>query len=311
MGELSQTASVDSSDYEKHLPSNAEFTSAFGRQSDLLYARYLMPKYWDGGLRPATNDHILSFGLSGAIKGEQKYNSDKWRAFVWGKTDCMIAQAQENSRDVRWHSISDDDIDVCYLHLSPKLLEQVAVKAADRQPALMELPHRTCFKDPFLFQLGMAIKDEVEQGGLFGDIYIETASNLLAVHLLKHYCSVSFNIREYGFVKGSKSLNIVFDYIQCHLDQDISLKVLAGLVNMSEYHFARKFKEAVGQPPHQYIMAQRISKAKELLAGTDMPIHLVAMEVGYQNSHFTKMFKRVVGVTPNMFKKDAGKAVLI
>jgi AraC family transcriptional regulator len=105
-------------------------------------------------------------------------------------------------------------------------------------------------------------------------------------------------------VLSKHKLRAVIEYIHEHLDADLSLDHLAAVAHVSPYHFARLFKNSTGLPPHQYVIACRIERAKELLRQRDrLPIAEVATEVGFAHqSHFTRHFKRLVGVTPRRFR---------
>lgn len=83
------------------------------------------------------------------------------------------------------------------------------------------------------------------------------------------------------------------------------LAELARLVNLSQYHFCRAFKEATGLPPHQYQVVLRMERAKELLATTRLSILEVSTAVGYADqSHFGAVFRRHVGATPSRFRRE-------
>jgi len=72
---------------------------------------------------------------------------------------------------------------------------------------------------------------------------------------------------------------------------------------MSPFHFARMFKLATGLAPHAYITRQRMGRARDLLATTDLPLLEVAARVGYQTqAHFTGVFHRYVGTTPRVYR---------
>jgi AraC family transcriptional regulator len=103
---------------------------------------------------------------------------------------------------------------------------------------------------------------------------------------------------------SARRLEAVLGYIGEHLHAALTLRDLAAVVHLSPYHFARRFKESTGLPPHRYIIARRIERAKHLLRGGDeLSLAQVAARVGFwDQGHFTRHFKRLVGVTPRRFR---------
>ena len=82
---------------------------------------------------------------------------------------------------------------------------------------------------------------------------------------------------------------------------------LAAAAHLSAYHFARQFKAATGLPPHQYVIARRVERAKQLLqTESDFTLAEVAASAGFSDqSQFSRHFKRIVGVTPGQFQTPA------
>jgi AraC family transcriptional regulator len=72
---------------------------------------------------------------------------------------------------------------------------------------------------------------------------------------------------------------------------------------MSVFHFAKAFKQATGQAPHQYLTARRLLQARALLHDKRLPIAQVAGLVGLSHSHFTVVFRRLMGMTPRKFRE--------
>ena len=103
---------------------------------------------------------------------------------------------------------------------------------------------------------------------------------------------------------SARRLEAILGYIGEHLHAALTLRDLAAVVHLSPYHFARRFKESIGLPPHRYIIARRIERAKQLLRGGDeLSLAQVAARVGFwDQGHFTRHFKRLVGVTPKRFR---------
>jgi AraC family transcriptional regulator len=92
-------------------------------------------------------------------------------------------------------------------------------------------------------------------------------------------------------------------YMRDHLADDIALADLAREAAMSEFHFARAFKAALGASPLQQLIAERIDAAKVLLTTTRLPVAEIAHRVGYEDvSRFGQHFKRATGATPAAFR---------
>jgi AraC family transcriptional regulator len=99
-------------------------------------------------------------------------------------------------------------------------------------------------------------------------------------------------------------------YVEDHLDASPTLEQMAALVHLSVYHFARQFRRATGLPPHQYVIARRVERAKQLLqAKTCLSLAEVAAHAGFSDqSQFSHHFKCLVGVTPGQFRTPARNA---
>ena len=77
---------------------------------------------------------------------------------------------------------------------------------------------------------------------------------------------------------------------------------------MSPHHFARSFKAATGLSPHQYVIQQRVQRAKTLLSGTDLTVAEVAMAVGFSNSsHLAHHVRRLLDVTPGALRREGAR----
>jgi AraC-like DNA-binding protein len=91
-------------------------------------------------------------------------------------------------------------------------------------------------------------------------------------------------------------------YLLENVTHNISLEELSAHVNLSPYHFLRRFRATFGMPPHTYRLQQRIHLAKRMLAD-GVPIVQVALDTGFTDqSHFTRRFKTFVGTTPRQYQ---------
>ena len=99
-------------------------------------------------------------------------------------------------------------------------------------------------------------------------------------------------------------LKRVMDYIDAHLDEPITLADLGAAAKLTRMHFAAQFRATTGLRPHEYLLRQRIERAKSMLLDEDLAIVEVALAVGFQTqAHFTTIFGRFVGETPYQWRR--------
>jgi transcriptional regulator of acetoin/glycerol metabolism/AraC-like DNA-binding protein len=97
------------------------------------------------------------------------------------------------------------------------------------------------------------------------------------------------------------SIRRVRDYIDSHLNENITIETLATTVGLSVYHFARAFKHSIGMPPHEFILRRRVERANQMLHRTVLPLSEIAAAVGFSDqSHFARHFRRQTGMTPSV-----------
>lgn len=88
------------------------------------------------------------------------------------------------------------------------------------------------------------------------------------------------------------------------MGDDLCLDELAGVANMSPYHFNRTFRRMTGIPPSQFLSALRLEEAKRLLLVTDRPVTEICFQVGYGSlGTFTTRFRQLVGLAPGQFRQ--------
>jgi AraC family transcriptional regulator len=185
------------------------------------------------------------------------------------------------------------------LSLPPTLTRKTALQDTDYDPSNLEFMPRVGHADPLVHAIGQAVLSELQTSGLFGALYLESLFRTLAVHLLRNHAVFATTPAPVNGKLPAAALHRVRDYVQEHLDEEITLEALAALVHLSPYHFARKFKAATGLPPYQYVLQCRVSQAKTLLMAGKHSIHEVAQAVGFTSqSHLTRHIKNAFGLTP-------------
>jgi transcriptional regulator GlxA family with amidase domain len=88
------------------------------------------------------------------------------------------------------------------------------------------------------------------------------------------------------------------------LARDTSLSELAALCGLSRSYFIRAFKQVTGMPPHRWLLAQRVKRAKELLRGSNLPIVEIAAACGFADqSHLTRVFSKALAISPAAWRR--------
>jgi AraC family transcriptional regulator len=99
----------------------------------------------------------------------------------------------------------------------------------------------------------------------------------------------------------------VLEYIEANLEGDLSIERMAAIACLSRFHFARSFRQAVGQSPHRYVSAKRLERAKALLMHGDRPLVDIALSLSFSSqANFTRAFTQATGQAPGQFRQRFG-----
>ena len=131
---------------------------------------------------------------------------------------------------------------------------------------------------------------------------LERESRLLwtLAHLIARHADTSHEVSSVG--SEPVYVRRVRTYMVEHFAENVTLEQLAALVNLSPFHLLRVFRNAVGLPPHAYLLQVRVEQAKKLLR-TEVSLADGAAQIGFADqSHLTRQFKRIVGVTPGQYR---------
>ena len=193
-----------------------------------------------------------------------------------------------------------------WVGLEAGLVARVAAEAFDLDPARLTVPPLDGLDLPQFRVPMLAVGDELTAGA-GGPLAAESLANVLAVRVIRHVLTPRQPARRRAGTLPRARLRAVVEYIEEHLDAGPTLEQLAAVARLSAYHFARQFKAATGLPPHQYVIARRVERAKQILqTGSDFSLAEVAAHVGFSDqSHLSHHFKRLTGVTPGQFRTPA------
>ena len=119
-------------------------------------------------------------------------------------------------------------------------------------------------------------------------------------------------LEKHGTAVSNRLLSNVIDYIDTHLDGDLSLTRLAQVGGFNASYLSRLFKQITGQGPSEYILRKRLDLAKKLLAETNIKIQDIAAKAGYLSAHsFTRTFRAETGFSPTDWRNSAQKSSFV
>ncbi|NJL38587.1 MAG: helix-turn-helix transcriptional regulator [Leptolyngbyaceae cyanobacterium SM1_4_3] len=247
---------------------------------------------------PALSDHWLNLHLGQPAPLIQK-RDDRRHESILRKGDTIFVPAGQPSYWHRGEGVICSPLHIC---LKPELIEQGA-EASEMDAKQLNFVSRFGQQDLNLQHIAMLLLAEVRSGGVMGRLYVESLTQVLVIHLLRHYSEVAQIITPQNRGLTRAQLQQAIDYIHTHLNRDLSLAELASVINISPTYFASLFKQAIGISPHQYVIQQRVERAKLMLSKTDLAIADIATQVGFSSqSHLTQQFKKVTGLTPKQVR---------
>ncbi len=250
---------------------------------------------------PAIPHHVLVVNLGSPVNAKETLRG---REGYLGSGGIVVLPA---GAPREWHLERRGEVRHLHLYLDPTLMRDIAA-GAGLDPDKAELVEALGVRDLKIEHAAMSLLSELRSEDLGTRIYAESIANVLAVNLLRHHSSLGLSsVRKLEHERSGglseASLRAALDYIGDNLTQNLTLAKIAHEAHISPYHFSRMFKLSTGLSPHQYVIQQRIERAKALLANTDLSISVVAQEVGFASpSHFTQQFRRLVGVSPRSFR---------
>lgn len=108
------------------------------------------------------------------------------------------------------------------------------------------------------------------------------------------------------YTPGEKQINYVEEtltYLESNYTNNISVQSLADSIGLNRSYLHRLFKSATGSSVQEYLLDLRIRKACTLLKSTVLPIAIISLSVGYEDTlYFSRLFKKKKGVSPSRYR---------
>ncbi len=245
------------------------------------------------------NHHTLSLYLEGGYstqRADQRYAGTG----APGKF-CIFPAGQSSDWEV------GERMRFAHIYFSDSILRHIALQDFDIDPRLVELPDKTFFNDSLLLSryqdLMTRCWSSPEQRLALQEGMWQILGDLVTRYAIK---PTTKNHYRGGLTKAI--IAKVTEYIDAHIEKQITIEDLAHLANMSPFHFTRMYKTSTGLNPHQTVICMRIKKASQMLLENNTQLD-TSIACGFANqSHFSRAFRKHYGITPKQYLHARCKA---
>ena len=181
-----------------------------------------------------------------------------------------------------------------------------ALMAASNEPnGEVELrPHRK-FADSRLGALVTVVHAEMVAGFPSGRLFLDSVEQAMAVALVSGHAVKHRPVQTSRGGLGPARLRRIIEFVHSKMEDELGLDEMAQSVGLSTAHFARMFRKSTGETPHQFVLRQRLERARAMLRAPAARVLDVAVACGFKTQqHFAQVFRDACGISPTRYRQD-------
>jgi AraC family transcriptional regulator len=189
-------------------------------------------------------------------------------------------------------------------HLQLGISDAALMACSDGAYGEVELRASRKFAEPRLSAMVAAVHAEMVAGFPSGRLFLDSVEQAMAVTLVNSHAVRHHPVQFSRGGLGSARLRRIKELVDAKMEDDMGLDEMAQAVGLSTAHFARMFRKSTGKTPHQFVLRQRIERAKTMLRAPDARVLDVAIACGFKTQqHFAQVFRDVWGVSPTEYRQ--------
>src|SRR6266481_8976635 len=159
--------------------------------------------------------------------------------------------------------------------------------------------------DARLRALVEAVNAERVAGFPSGRLFLDSVEQALAVALVNGYAVRHRSVQTHRGGLGSARLRRIKEFVDAKIEDELMLCEMAQAVELSTGYFPRMFRKSTGETPHQFLLRQRLERAKEMLRSADARVMDVAVACGFKTQqHFAQIFRHECGASPTEYRQE-------
>lgn len=187
----------------------------------------------------------------------------------------------------------------CMLSFEPEMIAHATggeLDASTEVAATVELAR------PAIIRAMTALASQAERAGPADRLYGESLATAILLELVRHQALGDGAFRG-ALGRTGRELARFAEYVEAHLEDDLSLFTLAREAGLSPSHLTRELRRVSGLAPHQYVLRRRAERARVLLGQRDHSMCAIALAAGFSSqAHLSVVFQKVFGLTPGAYR---------
>ena len=190
-------------------------------------------------------------------------------------------------------------------HITMTISDEALMGASDGAESRIRLRLERELADPRLRALATAVDVERTAGFPSGHLFLDSIEQALATALVVSYAIRDYTAQVYRGGLSPGRLRKLKELVEEKMEEDLSLEEMAREVGLSTAHFSQVFRNTTGQTPHQFLVRQRIQRAKDMLRSAETRILDVAIACGFKTQqHFARVFRQMCGASPTEYRYE-------
>jgi len=186
-----------------------------------------------------------------------------------------------------------------------EISREALMAASDGMNEEVELRPMCRLVDARVSSLVEAVNAERTAGFPSGKLFLDSVEQALAAILVDGYAVRRPSVARHRGGLAPARLRRVTEFVHAKIEEELTLNEMAECAGLSTSHFLEMFRKSTGESPHQFVLRQRVERAKEMLREAEMRVLDVAVACGFKTQqHFARVFRRICGASPTEYRYE-------